>query len=81
LIPIGLDVLDELSVSGHLEPSVRAVMPIFDLLPTRHLKQDPELGALATTTFEWSEASRASKAFEVWQDATGPLPMDCIGMR
>jgi hypothetical protein len=35
LRPVGLDVLDDLIATGHLDPSVRAAMPTHELLPHR----------------------------------------------
>lgn len=33
--PIGLDVVDELIASGHLDPSIRAAMPTYELRGTK----------------------------------------------
>jgi hypothetical protein len=78
LRPIGLEVLDDLIDSDDLDPGVRDAMPVFDLLPNRHLADDPELSALATNTFEWSPATRESEAFETVVDTVARA--ECIRM-
>lgn len=75
--PIGLDVLDDLVASGHLDPAVRAKMPVFDLVPNRHLSNHPTLSALASETFEWSDAVRNSGLFDV-QTIQGTFPKFCV---
>lgn len=47
LEPVGLDVLDDLVDSGHLDPSVRDAMPRWVLLPNR---------AASDASLEWTEA-------------------------
>jgi hypothetical protein len=81
LRPVGLDVLDDLIQSGHLDASVRSAMPTFDLIPNRHLAADPVLARLSTSTLEWSPLARESGRFEVWTDTTQPIIKQCIGMQ
>ena len=47
IVPIGLDVLDDLVASEHLDAGVREVMPALDLLPFRNddFSSTPELAA------------------------------------
>jgi hypothetical protein len=53
-------------------------MPVFDLLPNRHLASHPELSVLAENTFEWSELTRQDPGFQV---AINPQEgTDCISM-
>jgi hypothetical protein len=65
LRPMGLEIIDDLIESGDLDASIRARMPLFDLLPNRHLASDPVLGELAQNTFEWSELTRQDPGFQV----------------
>ena len=51
--PIGLDVLDDLIESRHLEASIRDVMPTFDLLPNRTTSDEP---ATLVWTYEKARA-------------------------
>src|SRR6185369_4493380 len=46
IIPVGLDVLDDLIASGDLDPAVKAKMPVF---------------TLASTNLEWTAASATIK--------------------
>jgi hypothetical protein len=39
--PVGPDVVDDLIQSGHLEPALREMIPIFDLLPNRKTSTHP----------------------------------------
>jgi hypothetical protein len=81
LRPMGLDVIDDLVRSGHLDPSLRSAFPIFDLLPNRDLgKRRPELGSLAEVSMEWSAATRSSSIFHARTDTTKRPPLDCVGM-
>jgi hypothetical protein len=75
--PIGFDVLDDLVATGHLDGTVRAAMPVFDIIPNRHLGSDPTLSALASSTFEWSDAVRNSGSFKVTQ-VNGTFPRFCV---
>ena len=53
--PIGLDVLDDLIESRHLDPSIRDAMPTFDLLPNRKTSGEP-----VSLTWTYDEARSAS---------------------
>lgn len=76
--PIGLDVLDDLVGSGHLDGAVRDKMQVYDLIPNRHLANDPVLGALATETFEWSDVVRNSGRFLLTQENDDAFPKFCV---
>jgi hypothetical protein len=78
--PIGLDVLDDLIDSGHLQPSLRERMPTYDLIANRHLADHPTLSGLANATFEWSEAIRESPQFTAWTEQATPFPKECVGL-
>jgi hypothetical protein len=80
MLPIGLDVLDDLIASGHLDPMFRDRMPTFDLIPNRHFAAHPTLSRLAEVTFEWSEATRAEAAFARRMLLDELFAKDCIGM-
>ncbi len=75
--PMGLDMLDDLIASGHLAPEVRDEMPTFDLIPGRHLEDQP---GLANATFEWSEATHDDPRFDVYFDSQVGRRFCCIGM-
>jgi hypothetical protein len=84
LQPMGFDVLDDLITSGHLDPGVRAKMPIFNLYPNINLainpavvRANPELARMAEVSFEWSEAVRSSGFFSAVNKAAG----DCVVMK
>ena len=47
--PIGLDVLEDLIESGHLDPSFLAAMPTFELTGSRLTWNGPQLGTCVTT--------------------------------
>jgi hypothetical protein len=82
LVPVGLEVLDDLIASGHLDPTVRAAMPTLDLLTFRHedFGSEPELAALNVVSMEWSAASRASSRFVARDDFTQTPPWQCVAM-
>lgn len=80
LRPIGFDVLDDLVASKHLDGSLRAGMPVFDIVPNRHLADHPTLGALATETFEWSDAIRKSGLFVTRVLNDDAFPKNCVSM-
>jgi hypothetical protein len=82
IMPIGLEVLDDLIGTGHLDASLRSVMPTLDLLPFRNDPFSPTggLSALPTVTMEWSEASKASSLFVDREDFTQSPPWSCVGM-
>lgn len=74
--PMGFDVLDDLVASGHLDAAVKDEMPIFDLVPNRHIP------SVESVTFEWSEETRNDPRFQTFFDTTVPgRRFDCIGMR
>jgi hypothetical protein len=79
LRPIGLDILGDLVASGHLDAALPDAMPVFDLVPNRHLADHPTLGALASATFEWSDAVRRSGLFATRIVNDGPFPQECVG--
>lgn len=79
--PMGFDVIDDLVRSGHLDPTVRAALPVFDLLPNRDLaKRRPELASLAEVSMEWSAATRSSSVFATRRDTTKRPEHNCVGM-
>jgi hypothetical protein len=79
--PIGLDILDDLVRSGHLDRAIRDRMPTFDLLPNRALgAARPEYASLAAVSMEWSEATHRAPVFYVRQDFSVRPPKDCVGM-
>lgn len=78
--PVGLDVLDDLIDSGHLEPSAKEQMPTYDLIANRHLAEHPKLSGLSKATFEWSAAVRESPEFAEWTEAADPFPKECVGL-
>lgn len=75
--PIGYDVLDDLVRSGHLDPSVRDRMPLFELVPNRR-SNDPSLESLRDVTFEWSEAARESGRFSRRILNDEAFPKECL---
>lgn len=77
--PVGLDVVDDLIASGHLEERYRSEIPTFDLVPFRQLAA-PELTSLQTVSMEWSAATLRSPLFSVRQDATVNPPLSCVAM-
>jgi hypothetical protein len=78
LRPIGLDVLDDLIGSRHLDASVRERMPQFDLIPNRHLEGAPVLSSLSTVTFEWSPAVKESGHYTTRILNDDAFPKDCV---
>lgn len=76
--PIGLDVLDDLVGSGHLDAAIRDKMPIFDIVPNRHLSNHPTLSALAEETFEWSDAVLKSGLFATRTLNDDAFPKYCV---
>jgi hypothetical protein len=62
LEPIGREVLRDLVASGHLNEAHAQAMPTLDLLPNRHLGNNPaaapELATLGSVSFEWGPATR-----------------------
>ena len=54
--PVGLDALDDLVQSGHLDPSIRQAMPTFDLLPNRTTSNE-------VATLVWTFEKARSEGF------------------
>ena len=79
---MGLDFIDDLIASGHLDAGLRAAIPTFDLLPNRVLAKpsQPKLAPLAEVTMEWSQATRTAGVFYARQDFTELPAKDCVGM-
>lgn len=69
--PMGLDVLDDLIESRHLDPAVRDAMPTFDFLPK------PEVRSV---TFEWTLEAARDPAEGSSTDVNG-FPALCLGTR
>ncbi|MCG8558133.1 MAG: hypothetical protein MJD61_23015 [Proteobacteria bacterium] len=67
--PMGLEVLDDLIASGHLDPSIRAAMPTYDLLPRR------ERGSLVTA--QWTPELAADPATGR-MDKIDMIPAECV---
>jgi hypothetical protein len=82
IMPIGLEVLDDLIGSGHLDAAFRSQMPTLDLLPFRNDSFSPTsgLGGLNSVTMEWSAATKASRLFIAREDFTKSPPFDCVAM-
>jgi hypothetical protein len=88
LQPMGFDVLDDVIASGHLDPAIRAKMPIFSLYPNAVLAKKPEvigphpeLRRLAEVSFEWSEAVRESGRFDEADNFKDGAKQDCLLMK
>ena len=79
LRPMGLEVLEDLSGSGHLAPEVIEQMPVHDLVPNRHLGAHPQLSRLAEVTFEWSASVKDSGLFGTRILDDEAFPKDCVG--
>ena len=79
---MGLDFIDDLISSGHLDAGLRAAIPTFDLLPNRALAAPsrPQFAPLGEVTMEWSQATRTSGVFYARQDFTELPAKDCVGM-
>jgi hypothetical protein len=75
--PMGFDVLDDLIGSGHLDPTLRAKMPIFDLLP--NFNHGAALPQLREVSFEWSDAIRKSGHFLAARAPENGVIKDCLG--
>lgn len=82
LRPVGLDVIDDLISTGHLEGSLRDAIPTLDLLPNRRLVGDAEsdLASLSSVSMEWSSATMGSSALSTRDDFTVNPPRTCVGM-
>jgi hypothetical protein len=82
ITPVGLDVLDDLIGSGHLDAGVRDAMKTADLIPYRRLAvaDDSPLASLRTVSMEYSAATKASALFQVRDDFTVTPPLSCVGV-
>ncbi|HEX2878158.1 MAG TPA: hypothetical protein VHO25_01350, partial [Polyangiaceae bacterium] len=61
--PVGGDVLAELVDEGYLAREIADAMPVFEIIPNRHLADHPTLSRLAENTFEWSPETLAFEGF------------------
>jgi len=77
LQPMGFDVLDDLIGSGHLDASLRAKMPIFDLLP--NIAYADRLPQFRDVSFEWSDQVRRSGLFLKGESTPAGQRMYCMG--
>jgi hypothetical protein len=82
LMPIGLEVLDDLIESQNLDESFRSAMQPLDLVVFRHddFRSESGLAGLNTITMEWSAASLASPRFVARDDYTQTPSWKCVGM-
>jgi hypothetical protein len=87
LMPIGLDVLDDLTASGHLDPLVRASMRARTLLPNRSLARpelvarEPTFSRFSEVSFEWSSLTLDSPYFAPASTRTqGSSQFSCVAM-
>ena len=82
LVPIGFEVLDDLIVTGHLDPALRGSMTTLDLLPFRRddFGSEPGLDGLNAVSMEWSAATLASSRFVAREDFTQHPPWNCVAM-
>jgi hypothetical protein len=76
--PIGSDVLAELVDEGYLASSVMEAMPVFEIIPNRHLADHPTLSGLAEHTFEWSAATLGHAGFTRRTLNDEAFPKDCV---
>lgn len=77
--PIGLEILEDLSRSGHLAPELVDAAPTFDIIPNRHLAEHPELSRLAAVTFEWSASVKEHGSFATRILRDEAFAKDCVG--
>jgi hypothetical protein len=77
LQPMGYDVLDDLIGSGHLDPSLRVRMPIFDLLS--NINYADRLPQFREVSFEWSDEVRRSGLFLKGEATTAGQRTYCMG--
>jgi hypothetical protein len=82
LMPIGLEVLDDLIASGDLDARFRPLMSSLDLVVFRNddFHSEPGLVGLRTVTMEYSQASLDSRRFVSREDFTQTPPWKCVGM-
>jgi hypothetical protein len=76
--PIGGDILAELVDEGYLARDIADAMPVFDLIPNRHLADHSTLGRLSETTFEWSPATLAFDGFAKRTLNDEAFPKHCV---
>jgi hypothetical protein len=77
--PVGLEILEDLNRSGHLARPIIDAAPTFDLIPNRHLAEDPRLSRLAEVTFEWSASVKDSGSFATRVVRDEAFAKDCVG--
>lgn len=77
--PMGLEILDDLSRSGHLDRTIVEAAPTFDVIPNRHLAEHPQLSRLAALTFEWSASVKDSGSFTTRIVRDEAFAKDCVG--
>jgi len=77
--PMGLEILEELNRSGHLEREIVDAAPTFDIIPNRHLAEHPQLSRLGELTFEWSTGVKDSGAFPTRVVRDEAFAKDCVG--
>jgi hypothetical protein len=77
--PVGLEILEDLTRSGHLAQELVDAAPTFDVIPNRHLAEHPELSRLAAVTFEWSASVKDSGAFATRIVRDEAFAKDCVG--
>lgn len=78
LQPIGTDVLAELVDGGYLAAEIAERMPVFDLVPNRHLADHATLSRLAAYTFEWSPETLAYEGFAQRTLNDEAFPKHCV---
>lgn len=77
--PMGLEILEELNRSGHLEQAFVDAVPTFDIVPNRHLADHPQLSRLAQLTMEWSTSVKDSGLFSTRVVRDEAFAKDCVG--
>ncbi|HTM44286.1 MAG TPA: multiheme c-type cytochrome [Polyangiaceae bacterium] len=80
LQPIAGEVLEELQLGGYLAPSVVQSMPIFELIPNRHLADHPTLSRLAQVSFEWGPETLAYAGFTQRTLNDEAFPKRCVSL-
>jgi hypothetical protein len=76
--PMGLEILEDLRRSGHLDAEVIRAMPTHDIVPNRHLADHPELSRLAELTIEWSASVKSSGLFGTRVLRDEAFAKDCV---
>jgi hypothetical protein len=77
--PVGLEILEDLNRSGHLDRHFVDAAPTFDIVPNRHLAEHPQLSRLAGLTFEWSTSVKDSGLFATRVVRDEAFAKDCVG--